>query len=99
MFGVDATARRPLVFAPNVGHPARRARKCIVEMADWQPTRLLLLAALLSCGCSPWLRPPASDKGLPSPLMSQETVVLEVAFVHLTPEDQAVETATWRQLD
>jgi hypothetical protein len=59
----------------------------------------MLLAALLVCGCSPWLRPPERDKGLPMPLMSTETVGLEVAFVHLTPEDHAVEAATWRQLD
>lgn len=67
-------------------------------MADWRIIRWTLLAPLI-CGCSPWLRPPESDKGLPTPLMSMETVVLEVAFVHLTPEDHAVEAATWRQLD
>jgi hypothetical protein len=68
-------------------------------MANGRTSRLMLLAALLLCGCSPWLRPPESDKGLPMPLMSTDTVVLEVAFVHLTPEDHAVEAATWRQLD
>jgi hypothetical protein len=68
-------------------------------MANWRTTRLLLLAVLLLCGCSPWLRPPESDKGLPMPLMSTDTVVLEIAFVHLTPDDHAVEMATWRQLD
>jgi hypothetical protein len=64
-----------------------------------QTCRPLLLTALLLCGCSPWVRQPVAEQGLPTPLMSAETVVLEVAFVHLTPDDHAVEAATWRQLD
>jgi hypothetical protein len=68
-------------------------------MANGRFQPLQLLAALLLCGCTPWLRPPASDNGLPKPLMSTETVVLEVAFVHLTPDEHGIEEATWRQLD
>src|SRR5688572_25903775 len=68
-------------------------------MPDGRTIRWILLSAVAVCGCSPWLRPPVSDKGLPTPLMSTETVVLEVAFVHLTPDDHSVESATWRQLD
>lgn len=69
-------------------------------MSAWPIMRwTLLLTALLVCGCSPWLRPPVSDKGLPTPLMSPETVVLEVGFVHLTTDDHAAEEAVWRQID
>lgn len=69
-------------------------------MAEGRITRLMVLAAaLLLCGCSPWLHAPLADKPLPPPQMSTDTVVLEVAFVHLTPDDHAVEVATWRQLD
>jgi hypothetical protein len=68
-------------------------------MVESRLLRIMLLAALAVCGCSPWLRPPTADKGLPTPLMSPQTVVLEIAFVHLTPDDRATEAAIWRQLD
>ena len=68
-------------------------------MAERQLLRLFLLSALLLGGCSPWLRPAVSDKALPAPLMSPETIILEVAFVHLTPDDSAIETATWQHVD
>jgi hypothetical protein len=61
--------------------------------------RLVLLGTLLLCGCSPWLHAPNPDKPLPTAPMANDTVVLEVAFVHLTPDDHAREAATWRQLD
>jgi hypothetical protein len=62
-------------------------------------TWILLAATAWLSGCANWVQMPTSDKGLPKPLMSAETVVLEVAFVHLSPEDAEVEAATWRQLD
>jgi hypothetical protein len=36
---------------------------------------------------------------LPSPLLSSDAVVLEIAFVHLGPDDAEVEAATWLELD
>lgn len=68
-------------------------------MGDRYTTQLLWLLVVGVCGCSPWIRPPSDDKVLPSPAMSSDSAVLEIAFVHLTPDDKEVEAATWRQLD
>lgn len=68
-------------------------------MAERHLSRLLLVSILLLGGCSPWLHPAVSEKALPAPLMSPETVILEVAFVHLTPDDSAIEAVTWQHVD
>lgn len=62
-------------------------------------TPLAGLAMLLLAGCSPWLRTPIDDNVLPAPLLTPETVVLEIAFVHLAANERDVEEALWQQID
>jgi hypothetical protein len=59
----------------------------------------LLAGSAGLCGCSSWVHVPTSDNVLPPAMMSPQTVVLEIAFVHLTPDDAAAEADLWRQLD
>lgn len=68
-----------------------------MSLSSWSS---LVPRCFLLCvtGCAAWTVPPASPKQLPSPPMSPDCVVLEVAFLRL-PEDPVLEEELWTQVD
>ncbi|MFP6670092.1 MAG: hypothetical protein VB857_01655 [Pirellulaceae bacterium] len=64
---------------------------------------LVTLAALLS-GCQLWSTPEwtvdqARTLELPAPRMSADSVILEIAFVHVTPAANQVDAALWHDVN
>jgi hypothetical protein len=64
---------------------------------------LVTLAALLS-GCQLWSTPEwtvdqAKTLELPAPRMSADSVILEIAFVHVTPTANQVDAALWHDVN
>ena len=64
---------------------------------------LVTLAALLS-GCQLWSTPEwtvdqAKTLELPAPRMSADSVILEIAFVHVTPAANQVDAALWHDVN
>lgn len=79
-------------FQPPNHCTARRLRAVAIRA-------LLLGLTCLTVGCSPWIRQQTSEPLLPTAEMSRDSVVLEIAFVHIGPDDAAAEAAIWRSLD
>ncbi|MFP6621714.1 MAG: hypothetical protein VB877_20385 [Pirellulaceae bacterium] len=67
------------------------------------PLTLVATAGLLG-GCQVWSTPlwtadQAKSLELPPPRMSADSVILEIAFVHVTPNDNRLDADFWHDLD
>ncbi len=70
---------------------------------QWLLLTLMVTAGLLG-GCQAWSTPQwtadqAKSLELPPPRMSADSVILEIAFVHVTPEDNRLGADLWHDLD